>query len=387
MLENYFCAPKTLRRLRAGLSGPYIDGFADSLERDGYAHASAVRYLRAAAHLGCSCISHVAGGPMSMPTLSRHLVATSSLPLSSIERRHNGLPRLLRGEALPAASGPTRHLPRPRGRRRRADEPALVTAFREWLQVHRGASKPTLRLYAAVPPSWSRNSVRMSALGMRSLFVTSSLAAPPSAALDHPEANHVVAFVPTVPELRGSLATTSRTPFPPSPVGALPDCHAVCRKTNWPASSPHATARHQAGCATARSCCCWRDWGCAPVTWPSFASATSTGETARCGSRARAAIKCGLPLPQDVGDALLAYLDRRPRAAISDQVFLRSNAPSGPLPRRWRVIRGQARAAARGHQGPPKAHICCGTPRRRRCCAMASRSTRLAWSCGIEAST
>jgi len=61
MLESYFCAPKTLRRLRAGLSGPYIDGFADALERDGYAHASAVCYLRAAAHFGiASCIAKAA---------------------------------------------------------------------------------------------------------------------------------------------------------------------------------------------------------------------------------------------------------------------------------------------------------------------------------------
>ena len=53
MLEKYFSAPKTLRRLRGGISGPHIDGFADNLERDGYAAASAVRYIRAAAHLGC----------------------------------------------------------------------------------------------------------------------------------------------------------------------------------------------------------------------------------------------------------------------------------------------------------------------------------------------
>jgi hypothetical protein len=53
MLENYFCASKTLRRLRVGLSGPYIDGFADALELNGYSSQSAVRYLRAAAHFGC----------------------------------------------------------------------------------------------------------------------------------------------------------------------------------------------------------------------------------------------------------------------------------------------------------------------------------------------
>src|ERR1700756_5965820 len=53
MLENFFSAPKSLRRLRGGISGPHIDAFADDLERDGYAPASAVRYIRAAAHLGC----------------------------------------------------------------------------------------------------------------------------------------------------------------------------------------------------------------------------------------------------------------------------------------------------------------------------------------------
>ena len=52
MLETYFVAPKTLRRLRTGPSGPYIDGFASSLEQDGFSYACALRYLRAAAHLG-----------------------------------------------------------------------------------------------------------------------------------------------------------------------------------------------------------------------------------------------------------------------------------------------------------------------------------------------
>ena len=52
MLETYFSAQKTLARLRTGLSGPHIDGFADVLEQDGYSRASAVRYLRAAAHFG-----------------------------------------------------------------------------------------------------------------------------------------------------------------------------------------------------------------------------------------------------------------------------------------------------------------------------------------------
>jgi hypothetical protein len=47
-----FGLPKTLSRVRAGLSGAYIDGFSDALDASGYAHASVVRYVRAAAHLG-----------------------------------------------------------------------------------------------------------------------------------------------------------------------------------------------------------------------------------------------------------------------------------------------------------------------------------------------
>ena len=53
MLETYFSAPKTLQRLRGGISGPHIDAFADDLERKGYAPSSSVRYIRAASHLGC----------------------------------------------------------------------------------------------------------------------------------------------------------------------------------------------------------------------------------------------------------------------------------------------------------------------------------------------
>jgi integrase len=38
-----------------------------------------------------------------------------------------------------------------------------------------------------------------------------------------------------------------------------------------------------------------------------------------------------LPLPQDVGDALLRYLDCRPANVATDHVFMRSNAPYRPF--------------------------------------------------------
>ena len=47
MLETYFSATKVLGHLRSGPSGPYLDGFAEVLQRQGYGPETAVRYLRA----------------------------------------------------------------------------------------------------------------------------------------------------------------------------------------------------------------------------------------------------------------------------------------------------------------------------------------------------
>ena len=47
MLERYFTARMTLRRLRFGPSGPYIEGFAAVLERNGYARGDPTEKLEA----------------------------------------------------------------------------------------------------------------------------------------------------------------------------------------------------------------------------------------------------------------------------------------------------------------------------------------------------
>ena len=52
MLETYFEAAHTLRRLRAGPTGSYVDGYAEDLRRAGYARWTARDYLRAARDSG-----------------------------------------------------------------------------------------------------------------------------------------------------------------------------------------------------------------------------------------------------------------------------------------------------------------------------------------------
>ena len=58
MLENYFGSPFTLKRLRDGPSGAWLDGFAESLHRDGYSWWTARHYLRSADHLVYFLRSH-----------------------------------------------------------------------------------------------------------------------------------------------------------------------------------------------------------------------------------------------------------------------------------------------------------------------------------------
>ena len=148
MLEKYFSAPKALRRLRGGISGPYVDAFADDLDRDGYAWASAVRYIRAAAHLGCFVQRR--GGVLEDVDLN-------ILDSFSGHLRRCRCPHFRRGKISYHAhfgvklfhhhlvehgickSQPVQKAPLP---------PALVTAFCDWFRTHRGVKEPTLRHYA-----------------------------------------------------------------------------------------------------------------------------------------------------------------------------------------------------------------------------------------------
>jgi len=147
MLETYFSAPKTLGHLRAGPSGPYMDGFAASLERDGYRDATAVRYLRAAAHLG----AFSAGTRRSIDRQStyRPSPATAELPLSAGRRAEGATitrpsaPSVIATTLCKLACVDASATPDIRN----ADA-SLVAGFRQWLQKHRGAAGPTVRQYS-----------------------------------------------------------------------------------------------------------------------------------------------------------------------------------------------------------------------------------------------
>ncbi len=133
MLETYFVAPKTLKRLRTGPSAPYLDGFAVMLEQQGYSSASAVRYLRAAAHLGHFLQRQgatLADVDATTPEVFRRHLPTCCCPLSNGGKINHhpyfGVKRfreyLIQMGVCPWAK--TVNAP-PR-------EPVLVVAFRQW---------------------------------------------------------------------------------------------------------------------------------------------------------------------------------------------------------------------------------------------------------------
>ena len=96
-----------------------------------------------------------------------------------------------------------------------------------------------------------------------------------------------------------------------------------------------------------------------------------------------------LPLPQDVGDAIAAYLERRPSTCPSDHVFLRNIAPYRPFRNGDGVSSVVRRLMQRaGVVARSRGRTSCDTWRRPRCCGRAAfRSRRSGWSCGTEAST
>src|SRR5271166_6821240 len=331
MLETYFPASKMREHLRSGPSGPYLDGFAAALERQGYSADTAVRYLRASAHLG-----HVVARQAAMPSeidlaaFSEHLRSCRCPRAMGGRRNHHTIfgARLFRrhlveiGVCQPAASPLQRA------------EPRLVAHFKEWLRKHRGASDATIRLYARDasrlaaalgddPEGWEPAAIRSFFLDCASRCgegtvekLTTSLRA-------------FLRYLAVEGRCRAGLADV------------------VPGYAHWRlADLPRYLAAEQVNRLIAA---CDGEVGerrrdraillllvrlglragdvaqlrLADIEW-------QTGSLRVCG---KSRYEVRLPLPQDVGDAIAAYLECRPSTRRNDLLFLRTIAPCRPFRR------------------------------------------------------
>lgn len=330
MLETYFPVSKMPEHLRSGPSGPHLDGFAATLARQGYSADTAVRYLRAAAHLG-------------------HVLAPSGALPSDIDLRM--FIEHLRRCRCPRAKGGRNNHHTIHGARlfhrylveisvcrpavtATPVEPQLVSGFKAWLRKHRGASEATIKLYARDagrlltalgedPTIWDAAAIRRTFMDRAS---TSGRG--------------------TIEKMTTSLRTFLRYLAVEGRCRAGLDS-AVPAYAHWQLAdmprylSPEHVNRLIAACdgdALSRR----REraiilllvrLGLRAGDVAQLRLADIEWQTGSLRVTGKSRYQVRLPLPQEVGDAIVAYLECRPSISPSDHVFLRTIAPCRPFKR------------------------------------------------------
>ena len=331
MLETYFSAPKTLGHLRSAPSGLYLDGFAAALDRQGYSAGTAVRYLRAAAHLG-----HVVAGRGAMPSdidlavFSQHLRACRCPRSMGGRRNHHTIfgAKLFRQHLVEigvcrSAAAVLQHA-----------EPRLVAHFKVWLHTHRGSSDSTIKLYARDaaylmaslgddPERWEPAAIRSFFLdrashcgnGTVEKLTTSLRAFLRYLAVEGRCRAGLADVVPGYAHWRLAGLPRYLTAEQVNRLIAACDGEVVARRRDRAIVLLLTRLGLRAGDVA--------QLRLDDIEW-------ETGSL-RVSGKSRYEVR--LPLPQDVGDAIAAYLACRPSICPSDHVFLRNIAPLRPFPK------------------------------------------------------
>lgn len=329
MLEQYFSAPKTLWRLRAGLSGPYIDGFALWLAGQGYGEPTVIRYLRAAAHLGQFLQLQNKGlgdiDSSTPTTFFRHL-GTCRCPHSNGGRRNHHpffgakcyCGYLMR---MGVCSWPT-------SESIGAPEPEVVADFSRWLRKHRGSSDSTIRQYCRCavdmldalgndPSVWRAagihdyfiNRAGQSRVGPAEKLVTSMRAVLRYLSVRGLCQADLGYAVPAIAAWRLAELPRYLTEEQVDRIIAACDGESLRRRRDRAIVLLLARLGLRAGDVAGMRI--------SDIEWEAG--------TLRVLGKGRYQVR--LPLPQEVGDAIVAYLECRPKVADCDHLFVRNIAP------------------------------------------------------------
>ncbi len=318
MLERFFKTDSTPRRLRDGPAGPFLDGFAESMFAGGYSSRTVGPYLHAADHLAQWAARR--GG--AVPDLDEDLLARFVLHLRRCRchgcRRgaHTHVPfrvhaflRYLHEKGVVTTSAPE------------ATRPQLVCEYAAWMRDRRGLAETTiahsLRVAEALLGTVSDDPGRLDAAGVRVLeyirrhapasagCVTTTvrcflrwLVAQDRCATDLAEA------VPKVPTWR--LAKLPRY----LPADDVERIIAACDR-----SSPVARRDRAMLLLLARL-------GLRAGDVVGLRLSDLEWEQGRLRVAGKGRRETRLPLPQDVGDAILGYLESERPAAATDHIFL-----------------------------------------------------------------
>jgi site-specific recombinase XerD len=321
MLETYFSASKMLGHLRSGPSGPYLDDFAAALERQGYSPATAVRYLRAAAHLGHVMAERGAGSDdIDLAAFSVHLRTCRCPRASGGRRNHHTVfgARLFRQHLVEIG------VCRTAAEATQPAEPQLVAGFKVWLRKHRGASVPTIKLYArdadrlmtalgADPTGYFMDRASKCGSGTVEKLTTSLRAFLRYLAVEGRCQAGLDNVVPTYANWRLAEMPRYLTAEQVNRLIAACDGEVLSRRRDRAIVLLLARLGLRAGDVA--------QLRLVDVEW-------ETGSLRVCG---KSRYEVRLPLPQEVGDAIAAYLECRPWTGPGDHVFLRTIAPCRPF--------------------------------------------------------
>jgi integrase len=332
MLETYFGSPKMVAHLRAGPSGQFMDGFAGSLERSGYDPSVAVRYLRAAAHIGHFTLEQ--GGTLANVDLSAfscHLRTCRCPRPKGGRRNHHTVYGAKRYCEYLVATGVSQCSISPEAQ---DADPAIIIEYRQWLRQHRGAADSTVRLYSRdavdLLTALGNDLGRWNAKGVRDHFLdctgkcgagtAEKLTTGLRAFLRYLNARALCQAdldqaVPTFASWRLARLPRYLTAEQVDSLIVACDGSSPARRRDRAIVLLLARLGLRAGDVAGLRI--------ADIEWEAG--------TLRVSGKGRYQVR--LPLPQDVGDAILDYLACRPPTSGCDHIFIRNIAPYRPLKR------------------------------------------------------
>lgn len=346
MLEDHLASPITRQRLRSGPAGAHIDAFADWLHYHAYQPASVTTMLRSLAgwtdwmqHSGLT-VHDAADG---LAACKASLVASARVHYSRGPNKNSlaaasVFVRFLQAQSVIPRLAPPSAL---------AAWPVLVD-FRSWMRQHRGLKNSTLDLYQGVIVDL------LTAIGDEPRTYTAALLR--AFVLQRAKPHGVWRAKGITTAVRAFLRFLGATGR--CAVGldqAIPN-YASWKLSSVPRYLEPADVQRVVDACVANDASGLRDravmlllarlglrasdiagLGLRDVDW-------KRGRIAVCGKGRR---QEWLPLPQDVGDALLRYIREGRPTTAKDRVFARVYAPFGPLTRAsvTHIARGALRRA------------------------------------------
>jgi site-specific recombinase XerD len=331
MISDYFTMPSHVAQIRSTCVGAHLDGFTETLAARGYSTIGVRRFIRPVAHFGRwaeragACIE--SWDEETLHRFQAHLRRCTCEPNRGVFRHAvehvEQFFGYLRTQAVIVPALPI--VPAQRFS-------ALSEQFADWMRCHRGVTTGTLHVYQSVLRPFlvklGEQPERYTAGGVRT-FVVGHIGR-----LGRAQAHSTVTGIRAF--LRFLVAT-----------GRVPAGLVLCvpkvpqwRLASLPRYLEDADVRRVVDSCNLKSSCGMRDHAillllsrlglrAGDIVAMEFDDVDWRRSTLRvCGKGRREVL---LPLPQDVGEAVLAYLQHGRPIAASSRLFLTTQAPIGPF--------------------------------------------------------